>query len=378
MAIEKRTGTDGKPAYRVRIATYDPVTGHRRNVTIDTYPRKKDAETAERDALAKRDRGSLLDPSTTTVGELLDEWLKTKAGTISENSRKDYEIVVRLHLKPALGNIRVQALKSDRVQAQYGRWNDAGMSARMIRACGMRLSQALDYAVKIGLLYQNVARQCELPRLDQAKPDVWTADELRRFFVEADADALAPLWRLLAGEGMRRGEALGLRWADINWDRGTAHLTQTVIADKADKGKVRIQDRTKTKAGARTVRLTEETLGVLRSHRKRQTESRLACADWQDNDLIVTTQKGTPVSPAGNVHRSFGAIVKHAGLRPIRVHDLRHTHATILLLAGVPAKIVSERLGHASVGITLDIYSHVLPDMQDEAANAFSRIMNAS
>ncbi len=375
MAIEKRTGNDGKPAYRVRIAAYDPVTGHRRNITVGTYDRKKDAEAAQRDALAKRDRGSLLDPAKTTVGELLDEWLTTKTGTISANSHKDYEIVIRRHLKPAFGNIRVQTLKADRVQAQYGRWQDAGMSARMVRACGMRLSQALDYGVKVGIIYTNVVKQCEMPKLDRSKPDVWNADELRRFFSISDTDTLAPLWRLLAGEGLRRGEALALRWQDINWDRGTAHLSQTVIADKTDKGKTRIQNHTKTEAGARTVRLTDETLALLRSHRKQQAEIRLAAVDWEDNDLIVCTTKGTPIGPAGNVHRSFNAVVKRAGLRQIRVHDLRHSHATILLLAGVPAKIVSERLGHASVGITLDFYSHVLPDIQGEAAAAFSRIM---
>lgn len=377
MAIETRICEDKRPAYRVRIATYDPVTGHRRNVTVGTYPRKKEAEIAQREALAKRDRGSLLDPSKTTIGELLDEWLTTKAGTISDNSRKDYEIVVRRHLKPAFGNIRAQALKADRVQAQYGRWREDGMGAWTLKGCHLRLSQALDYAVKVGLLYVNVASHCEPPKLDRSKPIVWTKDELRRFFAEADIDRLAPLWRLLAGEGMRRGEALGLRWSDVDLERGTAHLSRTVIADKSAGGKARLQDRTKTAAGARTVRLTAETVGILKAHRREQASFRLAAAEWEDNDLIVTTSRGAPINP-GNVRRSFDAVVKRAGLRPIRVHDLRHSHATLLLLAGVPAKIVSERLGHASVGITLDIYSHVLPDMQDEAASAFSRIMSAS
>ena len=374
--IEKRAGKDGTPAYRVRIATTDPATGRRRNVTIGTWRRKKDAEAAEREALLKRDRGTLLDPRTTTIAELLDEWLKVKAGAISPNTTKDYEIVCRVHLKPALGNIRVQALKADRVQSQYATWGQAGMSARMIRGCSMRLSQALDYAIKVGLIYANVVRQTERPSLTRSKPSVWTVDELRRFLGEADRDTLAPLWRLLAGEGLRRGEALGLRWADINWERGTAHIVQTVTANKNDRGRALIQQRTKTASGARSVRLTAETIAALQWHRKRQAEQRLRAVDWQDNDLIVTTANGTPIAPGGNVQRSFDAIVKRAGLRRIRVHDLRHTHATLLLLAGVPAKVVSERLGHASIGITLDTYSHVLPAMQDEAADAFSRILS--
>ena len=375
MAIEKRAGKNGKPAYRVRVAAYDLATGRRRNLTLGTYERKRDAEAAEREALTQRDRGTLLDPKTTTVSALLDEWLSTKTGAITANSMHDYALIIRKHLRPALGGIRVQALKADRVQAQYRAWREAGMSPRLIRGCAMRLSQALDYAVKVHLIYVNVAKQCETPALDRRKPDVWSAAELRRFLELADSDALAPLWRLLAGEGMRRGEALGLRWTDINWNGGTAHLVQTVTANKSDKGKALIQERTKTAAGARTVRLTDETVAALKAHRKRQDERRLAASDWQDHDLIVCTGRGTPVQPCGNVQRSFEALVKHAGIRRIRVHDLRHTHATLLLLAGVPAKVVSERLGHASIGITLDTYSHVLPDMQDQAVGAFSRIL---
>ncbi len=173
---------------------------------------------------------------------------------------------------------------------------------------------------------------------------------------------------------MRRGEALGLRWQDVNWDRGTAHIVQTVAPDKNSRGEPVIQERTKTKASARTVRLTADTLAMLREHRKQWAERKIAAETWADHDLIVCTAKGTPINP-NNVSRSFELIVQRAGVRRIRVHDLRHSHATMLLRQGVAAKIVSERLGHASIGITLDTYSHVLPDMQDTAADAMSAIM---
>ncbi|CAN0422643.1 unnamed protein product, partial [Phaeothamnion confervicola] len=187
-------------------------------------------------------------------------------------------------------------------------------------------------------------------------------------------DDLSPLWHLLVLEGMRRGEALGLRWSDVNWERGTAHLSQTVIPDKSNKGAAIIRQGTKTNAGSRTVRLTAETLTALKAHKKRQAETRLKAATWEDNDLIVCTSLGTPINP-NNVSRSFERLVTLAGVPRIRVHDLRHTSATMLLRAGVPAKIVSERLGHASVGITMDLYSHVTPDMQDGAAEAISNIL---
>jgi integrase len=137
-----------------------------------------------------------------------------------------------------------------------------------------------------------------------------------------------------------------------------------------------VQERAKTKASLRTVRLTPETLAILKDHRKAQLSRRVAAPIWREFDLIVCTGNGTPVNP-GNVSRSFQALVKASGLRRIRVHDLRHTHATMLLKAGVSAKVVSERLGHASIAITLDTYSHVLPDMQDAAADAISAALAA-
>jgi integrase len=175
---------------------------------------------------------------------------------------------------------------------------------------------------------------------------------------------------------MRRGEALGLRWQDVNWERGAVHISQTVAPDKSNKGKAIIQQRTKTSSGSRSVKLSRQTIAALTEHRDRQRFERQAAGDtWQTHDLIVCTALGNPINP-NNVTRSYNRLVELAGVNRIRVHDLRHTAATILLRAGIPAKIVSERLGHASVGITMDLYSHVTPDMQDSAAEAISEIMD--
>lgn len=377
MAIERRTGSDGKPAYRVRITSHHPVTGNRQNKTIGTYRTKKEAQQAERDALTQQERGTLLDPAKTTVAEMLESWLTTKHGEITGQSIRDYEIIIRKHVIPALGSIPVQKLTAPRLQGQYGTWSAQGMSPRMIRGCHMRLSQALRQAVRFGLVASNVCDSVNPPKLGRSKADTWNGEEAAAFLDVAITDSLHPLWHLLLLEGMRRGEALGLRWRDVNWDRGTAHIVQTVAPNKADRGKALIQDRTKTLAGARSVRLTKRTLAALKEHRTAQLARRLAAPEWQDNDLIVCTSKGTPINP-GNVSRSYDRLILKSGLRRIRVHDLRHTHATLLLLEGTPAKIVSERLGHASISITLDLYSHVLPDMQDDAADAIERALGRS
>lgn len=378
MAITPRKSTNGKnTSYLVRIESTDPGTGKRKRVTVGTYKTKKEAEKAERDALTQRERGALLDPAKTTVAELMESWLKTKAGEITGQSARDYEITVRRHIIPAFGNVPVQRLTAPRIQAQYDAWREAGMSADRIRGCHMRLSRALAQAVRFGIVTSNVCNSVDPPKLARSKAHTWNLQEAAIFLEASRSDWLHPLWHLLLLEGMWRGEALGLRWRDVNLERWTAHIVQTVLLNKADRGKALIQERTKTQAGARSVRLTARTLEALKEHRTMQLQRRIASTEWEDNDLIVCTAKGTPINP-GNVRRNFNAIIRDTGLRRIRPHDLRHTSATLLLLAGTPAKIVSERLGHATVGITLDLYSHVLPDMQADAASAMDGILDSA
>jgi len=377
MAIEKRTSKDGKPAYRVRISSIDPVTGKRRNITIGTFHTKREAQRAEREALTQQDRGALADPSRSTVRDLLDAWLGSKRGSVSDNTLRQYQYAIDLYLVPALGSLRLQRLTPATIQHVYDRWRDDGVSPRYIQRNHLVLSQALDHGVRLRMIPVNVARETTRPTVRRKDLVVWNPDQLRRFLAVASTDRYAPLWYLLGLEAMRRGEALGLRWRDINWERGTAHIAQTVLLDQTNRGTARIQPGAKTAAGSRTVRLTSQTLRVLREHRDRQRFERQVAGDaWQDHDLIVTTSLGTPLNPS-NVTRSFERLRKAADLPKLTVHGLRHTCATLMLASGsVSPKEISDRLGHSTVQITLDTYSHLLPDMQERAAEAMSRIVS--
>jgi integrase len=368
--------TGRKVAYLVRVeGKRDSVTGKRKQFS-EQVGTLQQAKQLEAEWTARVARGTAIDPQKMTVSELLDEWLKSKSGSISMNSYHDYESAIRLHLKPVFGTIKVQALTHARIEAEYAKFMADGMSPRMVHRCHIILSQALGSAVRFDWLSRNVSLGVTKPRLSRGKPSVWTPAEVSSFLGVAVTDGLNPLWHLLALEGMRRGEALGLRWQDVNWERGAVHISQTVAPDKSNRGAAIIQNSTKTNTSARTVKLSRQTLEALTEHRDRQRFIRQATGkSWHDHDLIVCTSIGTPINP-NNVTRSYNRLVIEAGVQRIRVHDLRHTAATLLLRAGVPAKIVSERLGHASVGITMDLYSHVLPDMQDLAANAMSEMMD--
>jgi integrase len=377
MAVYRNKDKSGRTiSWRAVIDITDPVTGNRtRRGDGKTYRTKREAQAAEADLKAMRDGGVLIDPTRDTVNDLLDRWYETKRGTITSRTLSSYEIAIRVHVKPAIGQAKLQELKHADIQNLVNRWRDTPrMGPKSIRACVSVLKQAYAQALRERLVAVNPVEGIQLPSVKRRKNlTVWTRGEVAAFLEESRSDPLSPLWHLFVLEGMRRSEALGLRWSDLNWredGRVSAHISQTVLADSSAKGRAVIEDRTKTAAGARTVLLTAETAQTLREHRDRQVFSRNgAGASWIEHGLIVCTSLGTPINPS-NVKRNQERIMKAAGVPRLTTHDLRHTAATLMLLAGVPIKIVSEKLGHASVGITMDIYSHVLPDMQDQAADA--------
>lgn len=395
MAIELRTGGDGKPRYLVRIEGTDPVSGKRKRTRVGSFTNRKVAEKAELAALLQRDSGTLLDPKTTTVAEWLDEFLLKKAGEVSSNSLNGYQIDVRVYLKPAFGATKLQKLNAAVIQAQIRKWLVADVPPNRVRRLLTLLKAAFDHAVRLQMINFNPARSVTPPRKTRAKINYWNGGEARAFLkavqdFHAHWTKLTPgrfllpslLWDLALREGMRRGEVLGLRWSDVNWDTRTAHISQTVIPDQANKGAALIQDRTKTKTSARSVRLSDETVDALRARQQEWRLQRMRSDRWQDTDLIVCSEHGGPINPGG-IDRAMNGIIKMAKyddkpLRRITFHDLRHTCATLLFSAGVPAKVVQEKLGHASISETLDTYSHVLPNMQDDAAAAMSKLLSIS
>ncbi len=325
-------------------------------------------------AMADRDGGLVYDAGSMTVGEYMNGWLRDSLrGTVRASTVERHEINIRVHIVPTLGRLKLKALTPANVRGLHREKLDEGLSPATVRKIHSTLHKALAQAVADGLLPRNGA-DVKAPRPAPKEMRPLSEDEARRLLDAAstadqngEADPFEALYVLAITAGLRRGELLALRWDDADLERGTLRVGRSLTREK---GRYLMGD-TKTKKGRRRVNLTPRTVAALKAHRKRQLEERVRYAGLhEDRDLIFSTQTGAIVSPENLIKRSFKPLLKRAGLPEIRFHDLRHTCATTLLGWSVHPKLVQELLGHATVAMTLDTYSHYLPSMGDQAGGA--------
>jgi integrase len=281
-----------------------------------------------------------------------------------------YEHTLLVHVAPLIGALPVQRVQPVTIDALYANLREHGHSEHAIHRCHQRLRQVFDYAVKRRIVSVNPMYAIDAPTMRPQPPTVLTAPQIQRFLTIAAHDGYNPLWLLLVQTGLRRGEALGVRWQDIDLDKGKLRVRQCV---ESLRGNPHIQT-PKSKAALRTITLFPESIAALRAHRTRQLERRLIAIEWEDNDLVFCTGEGKPIAPT-NALRALRRIREAANeaaeddadrLPDFNIHDLRHTHATHLLQDRWPIPVVSRRLGHANPGITMTIYAHALSDVYDE------------
>lgn len=232
------------------------------------------------------------------------------------------------------------------------------------------LHRALESALRLGFVQRNVTEYVDAPRLMRIQMKTWTPEQARAFLSTAENDRLYSLYMMALSTGMRQGDLLGLRWSDVDLDRASVSIN--VSLQRSKRG-LNLAGRPKTHTSRRRIALTEQAVSALREHRKRQLEERFKLGEfWEDHDLVFANTHGGAHRSSNLVHQSYKPLMRKAGVPEIRFNDLRHTCATVLLLPGVNPKVVSEMLGHASIAITLDLYSHVLPDMQRQADTAMT------
>ena len=369
--IVKRQGKAGI-RYQAKVRVPDPARPKGYRDVSETFGRQKDAEAWLARMVADLERGTLVLPETATVSDLLDLWLEgTMRPRLRPGSYRDYERYVRLHLRPGLGHLRVQAVTPVTLQAWYRRLLEAGLTPRTVQGCHIRLTGAFRAAVDWGMISSNPCDRAKPPSSAAARFSVWTPEQGAAFLCASEGRRFHAVWVLALATGMRRGELLGLRWQDVDLEQRTLTLRHQL--DRSGDGWVAVP--LKTAGSSRTVTLPQEAVVALRQHRIRQVERRLAIGPrWQEWDVVCATSIGTPVHPR-NLHREFVTDAIAAGLPVIRFHDLRHSHASWLLQAGVPVQVVSERLGHTSVKMTLDRYAHLMPGMQEQAADVVGEVL---
>jgi integrase len=339
------------------------------------YLTKREAEEARIEILSRLQRGGYTEPSKATVAEFLThQWLPAKRPTLEATTFAAYRSDVETKIIPAFGTRRLQQLTPAEINGFYADLAARGLAAKTIRNAHGVLHRALTDAARWGLTSRNVADLADPPKAVRPEIKTWTADEVRTFLAATSEDRLTAMWVVMAGTGMRRSEVLGLRWPSVDLEVRRLAVVDTVVSVD-NRATLRLQE-TKTTASRRTVALDAATTTLLRSHRTRQLEERLrAGTAWRnDHDLVFVREDGSLLPPDW-VTRRFQRTAVAQGLEPIGPHGLRHTWATLALQAGVPAKVVSERLGHSNVGMTLDRYSHVLPTMQEDAAEVVGQIL---
>lgn len=349
--------------------------GKRRQKWHGSYPTRKAAESAQAELVSEYHRGTYVEPSKITLEQWVrDSWLPSMRTQVKPSTWDSYARNLRLHLLPRLGHRPLSEITAALLNATYGELlvsgrrngGGGGLSAKSVRYLHTTLHNALADAVDAGLLGANPADRARPPKpakTESKELRFWMPEQLRLFLSSVAGIRLETAWHVAAMTGMRRGEVLGLRWTDVDFEAARLTVRHTIISVAYE-----IQESTPKTHQVRVIDIDPGTVDQLRAHHSRQQAER---AEWegsyQDGDLVFCHEDGTPLHP-DTFSQSFERAIAKTDLPRIRLHDLRHSHAAIALRAGVPVKIVSERLGHESPAFTMKQYMHSIPGMQAEAA----------
>jgi integrase len=353
--------------------------GRRRQKWHGGSPTRREAEVARAKIVSDLHAGSYVAPDRATLGDWVREnWLPMIEGRIKPSTFDSYRRNMELHVLPALGARSLQQLTPAMLNTLYAELATLGnsrgpLNPKTVSYIHAIIHKALADAVDFGVVAINVAERAKPPRPSRRAAreiECWEPEELACFLNHVRGTRLEAAWRLAAMTGMRRGEILGLRWSDVDLHSARISVRQALVSVA-----YAVLESTPKTHQARVIDLDSDTVETLQAHRKKQATERMEWgADYRDKDLVVAKQNGEPIHPH-SLSQAFERLVKRTGLRRIRLHDLRHTHATIAVKAGVPVKVVSERLGHENPAFTLRQYAHVVPGMQAEAAEKIAEVV---
>lgn len=352
----------------------DPESGKRKQQWVTTKGTKKEAEKRLSELLSQLDNGVYIKPKKTTLAEYLELWLNEYAkNNLSPRGFERYSGIIRKHLIPDLGKVILTQLKPEHLQKHYTTKLNNGLSARTVRYHHALIHVALQTAVKWGLVSRNVADAVDPPRIRRNEMQTWDEDEVNQFLEYAKDSPYYSLFYTALFTGMRRSESLALRWQDIDFIYGQIYVNRSLHQLKDGSF---IFTQPKSAKSSRTIALTPSTILMLKEYQEQQRLERDMSGNLlTDNDLVFSNLEGKPLRP-NTITRAWTTLAAKCGLKVIRLHDARHTHASLMLKQGIHPKVVQERLGHSSIQMTIDTYSHVAPGIQEAAANRFDEILN--
>jgi integrase len=318
------------------------------------------------------DDGLPLPDMTMTVAVLLERWYEdVLRHQVAESAALGYMSVARHHIMPTLGRKKLAALTTSEIDRLLSSKIDSGLAVSTVRRIRSVLAQAIDQGIRWGVVNRNVATLSRAPRAQRVEGRTLTPEQAHRFLSELEGHRNEALYALMLSVGLRRGEALGLRWDDLNERTGVLQVRRQL---KRETTGLVVAD-TKTARSRRAINLPRPMLKMLKAHRAKQASERLALGEaWIDSGFIFTTSFGSPLDPR-NLLREFKTVCERAGLGNWHLHELRHSAASLMLAMGVPLQVVSEVLGHASIRMTADVYGHILAPDRQAAADAMSSLL---
>ena len=369
--LRKRINKNGSVSYQLTAeGERDPLTGKRERKYKTVTGTKKQAEAELRKMISDLEAGNISTPSAIKLSVWMDTWLTTYLPNIEQTTRADYKGKIALYIKPILGHIPLKALKNSDIQAWV---NSIGKSPKTIRNAYNLLNPALEKAVVLGMLPRNPCVGTVLPKLQKPQTNVYNVAMIQHVLTIADDLSTYLIILLGASVGLRRGEMAALQWKDIDFAKSTISITQ----NRVHTAEGVIEKSPKTQAGKRTLTIGQDVADALRDTKVIYDEAVRNKPGFKDLGYVLFKENGEPFHPDSLTQKWERFVAKH-GLPPIRLHDLRHSNATAMIAAGINAKVVQHRLGHANVNITLNTYTHVLPEMDQEAAEKLNNVLFSS
>lgn len=361
--------------------TYYPVTciGYDKNKKPkykwwNGYKTKREAQKFLNQKLAELDKVAYTEESNQKIKDYIEKWLSYKIGQIRPGTYRKYEWLINRHVIPSIGHIDMSSLDITTIRDFYLslQQGENPLSKRSIQHCHLILKQAFKQAVKSGILGKNIFDAVDAPKPTRVEFQTWSESDVQKFLKASRTSPYYTFFALAIFTGMRMGEILALRWQDCSLTEGFLQVRRTYSYT----GKGYKIEEPKTQKGNRRIAISDTVVSLLEEHKNLQIKQRDKIASiWQENDLVICTSLGTPFLQS-NLRKHFKLLCKSSGVPSIRIHDLRHTHASLLLMQGTHPKIVQERLGHADIQTTLNTYSHVLPGLQEEAIKRFDKLLD--